>query len=233
MSSNILALDTSTDACSVALGIGDQVLCEHVELPRKHGELLLAMVNDLLQQAGISLQSLDAIAFGRGPGSFTGPRISAGVVQGLAFGADLPVVPVSSLATVAHRCWREYGWRHCHVAFDARMGEIYWGSFQWNEEQGLVLVGEEQLTAPTQLSLIPELASADWAGAGSGWLYRQQLESQVGLLTECHMEMLPHGKDVLSLGKALWESGHSIDAFNVRPVYLRNEVAAKPKPVSP
>src|SRR5687767_3120441 len=157
----LLALDTSTEACSVALAIGDDVV-ERFELEQRHGERLLGMVDELLTQGGIALTQLDAIAFGRGPGSFTSLRIGAGVVQGLAFGADLPVVPVSSLAALAQGS----GAPKVLAAFDARMRQVYYGAFVRAGDGLVTPAGPEVVIDPAKLPL-PEGTS--WTGTGSGW----------------------------------------------------------------
>ncbi len=230
MSTKLLALDTSSDACTVALGIGDEVWVRHTEIPRKHGECILSMVDELLASSGVSLQSLDALAYGCGPGSFTGLRIAAGVVQGLAFGADLPVVSVSSLAVLAHRAWREKGWSRCHVAFDARMGEVYWGSYCWDDaSKDMRLLGVEQLAPPNQLRELPAMGAEPWYGVGSGWCYQSEFAPQLGAIVEIDEGLLPHGLDVLALGKRHWQQGKASNALTVAPVYLRDNVAAKPK----
>ncbi|NNJ83882.1 MAG: tRNA (adenosine(37)-N6)-threonylcarbamoyltransferase complex dimerization subunit type 1 TsaB, partial [Gammaproteobacteria bacterium] len=126
----ILAIDTATDACSVSLHMDGQYRDSHEIAPRKHAEILLPRIEALLSAAALSPRDLDALAFGRGPGAFTGVRIATGVIQGLAFGADLPVVPISSLHALAQGAWRERGEKNILAAFDARMGEVYWGAYQ-------------------------------------------------------------------------------------------------------
>ena len=133
----LLAIDTSTEACSAALGIGGDVRERYEFAPRQHAELILPMVDALLAEGQIKLKDLDGLAFGRGPGAFTGVRIATGVIQGLAFGAGLPVVPVSSLAALAQGA--APGHSSIMSAFDARMGEVYWGAFAV-DKQGLVRI---------------------------------------------------------------------------------------------
>lgn len=225
----LLAIDTSSEACSVALQWQGETIFRFTDQPRKHAELVLPMVNELLQEAGVKLQQLDAIAFGRGPGSFTGLRIAAGTVQGLAFGADLPVVAVSSLAGLAQRALREFGWQKVHVAFDARMGEVYWGSYQCSADAGWQLQGKECVTVPAQLLQAAGIASGSgWNGVGSGWLYRDTLEPLVGTLDHCAPDLLPHALDLIPLAQKAFLSGNTLSAEQVVPVYLRNDVAMKP-----
>ncbi len=145
----LLALDTATEACSVALLHDGKVLSHYEVIPRLHAQRLLPMVQTLLGEAGVALSAVDAIAFGRGPGAFTGVRIAIGVVQGLAFALQRPVLPVSTLATIAQRAWREHGAAQVAAAIDARMDEVYWGCYR--EQAGeMQLVGwgyAERITA--------------------------------------------------------------------------------------
>lgn len=229
MTTQLLAIDTSSEACSVALQWGDATLFRFTDQPRKHAELILPMVNEVLQEAGVTLAQLDAIAFGRGPGSFTGLRIAAGTVQGLAFGADLPVVPVSSLAGLAQRAFREWGWQKVHAAFDARMGEVYWGSYCRTGDDEWTLQGLECVATPGNLLQASQLQPMhDWSGAGSGWVYRQDIEPLLGSLQHCEPTLLPHALDLLPLARKAFARGQIVTAEQVVPVYLRNNVAMKP-----
>ena len=136
----LLALDTATEACSVALLHDGRVLSHYEVIPRMHAQRLLPMIKDLLAEAGVALSAVDGIAFGRGPGAFTGVRIAIGVVQGLAFALERPVLPVSTLAVLAQRALREQGAQQVAAAIDARMDEVYWGCYR--AEQGeMRLVG--------------------------------------------------------------------------------------------
>ncbi|VFM95033.1 MAG: tRNA threonylcarbamoyladenosine biosynthesis protein TsaB [Candidatus Kentron sp. G] len=148
----IFAIDTATDACSAALHLDGGCREIHELAPRRHAEILLPRIRTLLSEAALSLRDLDALAFGRGPGAFTGVRIATGVIQGLAFGADLPVVPVSSLHALAQGAWRERGEENILAAFDARMGEVYWGAYRLdatgdNEEGTLPCAALPQTTS--------------------------------------------------------------------------------------
>ena len=137
----LLAIDTATEGCSAAL-VNDQQLLTRMEVqPRKHAELILPMLDELLSEAGLAISQLDALAFGRGPGAFTGVRIATGVIQGIAFGADLPVVPVSTLRALAQRAFQEYQHANVLTAFDARMDEVYWASYQLAENGLMRLQG--------------------------------------------------------------------------------------------
>ena len=220
----LLALDTATEACTVALSLNGEVL-ERAVPGGQHAEHILPMVDALLAQAGLVLTQLDALAFGRGPGSFTGLRIGAGVAQGLAFGADLPVVPVSSLAALAQ------GLDAVKVlaAFDARMQQVYWGAYIRNA-QGIVEVqGNEGVFSP---QAIPVPDGEGWHGAGPGWdAYSASLQQHLGRrLVGWQQHCLPKARYVAALGVAGYQSGAAIAAEKALPIYIRDDVAVKQKP---
>jgi tRNA threonylcarbamoyladenosine biosynthesis protein TsaB len=161
----ILAIDTATEACSAALLVGGHVTERYEVLGRGHAEHVLPMVDSLLAEAGIALATLDAIAFGRGPGAFTGVRIAVSVVQGLAFGADLPVVPVSDLAALAARAAVQHDARRVLACMDARMQQVYWAVFDVSEPARPVALTTEQVTDPAQVAL-PDGTPCFGAGHG-------------------------------------------------------------------
>jgi tRNA threonylcarbamoyladenosine biosynthesis protein TsaB len=160
----LLALETATDCCSVALLVGDEVIEDHRLAPRQHASLILPMIDGVLAAAGVARQALDAIAFGRGPGAFTGLRIAAGVAQGLALGLDRPVVPVSTLAALAQAS----GAARVLAAFDARLGEVYYGYYTRGAD-GLVDADMDDALAPPEHVALP--ADPGWrgTGVGAGW----------------------------------------------------------------
>lgn len=217
----LLALDTATEACSVALLHDGKVLSHYEVIPRLHAQRLLPMIQTLLGEAGIALSALDAIAFGRGPGAFTGVRIAIGVVQGLAFALDKPVLPVSNLAILAQRALREHGAQQVAAAIDARMDEVYWGCYR--AEQGeMRLQGVEAVLPPEQASL-PRGATGDWFGAGTGWgTFAERLALRPSAQDGA---MLPHAEDLLSLATFAWARGEALPADQAQPVYLRDKVA--------
>lgn len=216
----LLALDTATEACSVALLHDGKVLSHYEVAPRLHAQKLLPMIQDLLAQAGLPKSAVDAIAFGRGPGAFTGVRIAIGVVQGLAFALDRPVLPVSNLAVLAQRALREHGASQVAAAIDARMDEVYWGCYRASAGE-MRLIGDEAVLPPEHVSL-PADASGDWFGAGTGWGYAPRLPVQ---LTGSDAGMLPHAQDLLSLAAFAWQRGEAMAADQAQPVYLRDKVA--------
>ncbi|CAK0739338.1 tRNA threonylcarbamoyladenosine biosynthesis protein TsaB [Gammaproteobacteria bacterium] len=223
----LLAIETSTDACSCALWFHGEVL-ERFELsPRKHGELILSMVDSLLSAGEISLSNLDGIAFGRGPGAFTGLRIAAGVTQGLAFSHDLLVVPVSSLAALAQGVFLPEKINNVFVIQDARMDEVYCGTF--SRDPFMKSLSKEQVCKPEQI-IIPE-EDGCWMIVGSAWkMYGHTLEKvffgKDFLFSE---HQYPRAKEVAYLGEKLLFSGFGVSPEQAIPVYLRDEVAKVPK----
>ena len=223
----LLAMETATEACSVALLLGHEVQERFEIAPRRHAALLLPFADALLADAGVTLQQLDAIAFGRGPGSFTGLRIAAGMAQGMAFGAGLPVVPVSTLAALAQGTVQAHGVQRVLAVLDARMQEVYWGAYRCSAGGLVEAVGEERLSAPERVALP---AGGRWSGAGSGWAsYAQLLGSGCGIGTaDIHAGQQPHAGDVARLAAAAFERTGGVPAQEAIPVYLRDRVADKP-----
>ena len=220
----ILALDTATEGCSVSLGIGDRSIDRYVELERGHAEQLLPMVDAVLAEGGIALNALDAIAFGRGPGGFTGVRLAASVSQGLAFGAGIGVVPISDLAAVAQRvCQLDPSVRRVLVVNDARMREVYWAPFEFTSV--LTPSGAERVSAATEVSL-PVGVEGTWAAAGRG------LKADPKLAERCraagavlYADLLPRASEVLALARLAVASGQILDPAGALPVYVRDNVA--------
>ncbi len=226
--SKILALDTSTQACSVALWIDGEVREDFRDIPRQHTQLLLPMVQQLLADAGLALQQLDGIAFGRGPGSFTGLRICTGVTQGLALGADLPVAPVSTLAALAQQAAEEFQADGVLTALDARMDELYWGCYRLDPASALpLLVGEERVCGP-QWVTAPLSTPGKWVGYGTGWCYRDRLPATVrDAVVHIEPQREPRAAAIAKLGAALIAAGQGVLPEQALPVYLRDNVALK------
>lgn len=216
----LLALDTATEACSVALLHEGRVLSHYEVIPRLHAQRLLPMIQTLLAEAGIALTAVDALAFGRGPGAFTGVRIAVGVVQGLAFALERPVLPVSTLATIAQRAHREHGVEQVAVAIDARMDEVYWGCYRLQQGE-MRLAGFEAVLPPEQASL-PRDGTGRWFGTGTGWNYGERLAVKPAALDAT---LLPHAEDLLLLASHAWQRGEAVVADQAQPVYLRDNVA--------
>lgn len=228
----ILALDTSTDACSVALATDSGVDALFELAARSHTQRLLPMVDQVLEQNNCSLADLDAIAFGRGPGSFTGLRICLGVVQGLAFARRLPVIPVSTLAAMAAGHFRikaagqsqAVDERPLLVALDARMKEVYWALFQPGPGAAPTALNNEQVAAPGDV--VVELENFDFQqgfdGVGQGWHYPElQTLAPQALIQEWY----PKAEDVARIALEAHGRGEVLPAHQAQPVYLRDTVS--------
>lgn len=222
---NLLALDTATEALSVSLLVGERRIDRYVEIERGHAEQLLPMVESVLAEGGLTLSALDALAFGRGPGGFTGVRLAASVAQGLAFGAGIGVVPVSDLAAVA---WRvaglEPGVRQILVANDARMREVYWAQFGLAGPL-LSMVGVEQVGPST--SVLPTAgAGQQWVAAGRGLIAWPELAERCRTAgATLHPDLLPRASEILELAQPMVAAGQILDPAQALPVYVRDRVA--------
>ena len=236
----LLAVETSTEACSAALYI-DGIISERFELtPKEHTRLILPMIDSLMSEAGLKPQQLDTLAFSCGPGSFTGVRIATGVIQGIALGADLPIVPVSTLAAIAQDFFDNNSGKgfqklanHDHpqsiniayTAMDARMGEIFWGVYRRDTLGFAELIGKEAVTLATEV----EFPDMNGVGIGSGWgVYQQQLMMRLaGLVSYCEIDNLPRARAIARLGARGFEQGRAVPVELAMPVYLRDKVAKK------
>jgi tRNA threonylcarbamoyladenosine biosynthesis protein TsaB len=220
----ILAIETATEACSAALGIDDGCSVRFEVIPRQHTQKILPMVDELLQEADIKVSDLDAIAFGQGPGAFTGVRIAIGVIQGLAFAHDIPVIPVSTLAALAQHYAKDHD--NVAAAIDARMQEVYWGLYQKNDFGLMQPVIEEIVCSPAELPVLPE---GKWFGAGSAWqTYSDELNTQFkNQLVGYEGNIFPSAEVILTLAKPVYQENGAISVEQASPVYLRNKVANK------
>jgi len=226
----ILALDTATENCSVALLIGRRLIAREQRLAHGHAEHILPMADELLREADVSLGALSAIAFGRGPGSFTGVRLAASVAQGLAFGAGLPVVPISDLRALAQRVMElDAAVTRVLVCNDARMHEVYWGCFERPAAGGFAAaVQDEQVGKPAAVAL-----PASWSGtkravhaAGSGFAAYPELRSALAAhLDRVHETLLPRAAEIARLAGPEVASGRVLPAEQALPVYLRDDIA--------
>jgi len=218
----LLAVETSTDVCSVALSINGHLLEDSDQAAPGHARSLLPMIELIMRQAGTTLAEIDAIAVGKGPGAFTGLRVGVGVVQGLAFAHDLPVIPVSSLAGLAQG---QFG-GNILVAQDARMGQIYWGAYRRDEGNLVELDGEELVCFPAE---VPIPADSKWTGIGSGWeVYRDDLANRLGSkLIDWIPSQRPKAADLTALASRSYKAGNWISAEHSVPDYIRNQVVVK------
>ena len=228
----LVCFDTSTDMLACALLVDGETIECHETAPRQHAERVLAVVNRILAEAGIARGALDAIGFGRGPGSFTGLRIAAGVAQGLAFALDVPAVPVSTLGAIAQGSMRENGSRKVLAVLDARLGEVYAGAYAVAPRTGAGImrpVRDERLCRPERLEVELD-EDREWVGCGPGWkacaeVLRSGLDSR---LKRLEPGRLPRGRDLATLVQASWEAGAVVAPERAFPVYLRRRVASVP-----
>lgn len=218
----LLALDTAGARCSVALLLDGRLAELDAPAERIQAESVLPMVERLLADAGLKLGSLDAIAFGRGPGAFTGLRVATSVAQGLAYGAGLPVVPVSDLAALAAAAVRQHGTKRVMACLDARMHEVYWAAYA-SRPEGLVALCEEALSPPSE---VRAPSPGPWFGAGPGWAaYGEALKARVPELAGTDPLLLPTAGDIARLGELAFQQGHRLPPEQALPVYLRDKVA--------
>lgn len=223
----LLAIESASQTCSVAL-LADEVLYEKISFtPNQHNELLLPMINDLLIESGKVLADIDAFAFGHGPGSFTGLRISAAIVQGLALSSDKPVISVSSLAVLAQSVFRQNGAKQVVTVMDARMGEVYWASYCLNKAGLMVLNGRELVCAPAE---IPKLDVTDFVAAGDGVCYQHEIQAVNPMIHSWLTDCFATAQDVVTLAKAAYAKGDLLIADYAQPVYLKEEINWKKLP---
>jgi tRNA threonylcarbamoyladenosine biosynthesis protein TsaB len=222
----ILALDTATEACSVALLAGDTLVARYEEPKRGHAELILPMVDAVLAEAGMELRALDCLAVGRGPGAFTGVRIAVSVAQGLAFGIERLVVPVSDLAALAQRAVQVHGAKRVLACLDARLGEVYWAAFEKGPD-GLVVPITEERVGPPGSVVVP--AGGDWFGVGSGWTAHAGLITQLSRTgaapTGIDGALLPRAHEIAQLAARDFKAGRAVPPEQALPVYVRDSVA--------
>ncbi|MGO2008323.1 tRNA (adenosine(37)-N6)-threonylcarbamoyltransferase complex dimerization subunit type 1 TsaB [Vreelandella alkaliphila] len=225
----LLALDASSSACSAALlrqqGSQRECLARFEMTPRAHTRRLMPMVDDILAEANIATQQLDAVAFGRGPGSFTGLRIAAGAAQGLAFGLDRPLLGISTLEALALQAHRRYHFRHVVTALDARMGEIYAATWHCLNDT-LSLQSDEVVVAPDNFHLPAE--ETDWVGVGSGFTLWDDFALSLQANMSQHLtDLEPRAEEMAWLAARDLEAGLGQAAHEAQPIYLRNDVAWK------
>jgi tRNA threonylcarbamoyladenosine biosynthesis protein TsaB len=217
----ILALDAATEACSAALLDGTALTERFEVIGRGHANRLLPMVNALLREAGTPLREIDAIAFGRGPGGFTGLRIAAGIAQGLAAGAGKPVLPVSNLAAIAAGAARTHGPGFVVACLDARMNQVYWAAFDTGPMPPRPLT-VESLADPDAVELAGDSC---YYGAGHGFAAYPALARRLGhRLIGVDGDALPHAGDIARIGAAQLQAGEEVVAARGLPVYLRDDV---------
>jgi tRNA threonylcarbamoyladenosine biosynthesis protein TsaB len=218
----LLALDAATEACSVALLADGALLSRTIESGQSNAAKILRMTEEVLAEAQVSLSMLDGIAASIGPGAFTGVRISVAVAQGLAFGASLKVVPVTTLEALALQVLEAPGSRAL-ACLDARMGEVYWGCFVWDAARGVLQSNAPQVGPPANVSLD---AGAQYIGVGRGFSAHPLLATIPGLTTDAaRSAALPNAREIARLGALRLNGGGALDAADLKPLYLRDKVA--------
>jgi len=239
---NYLAIDASTEACSVAVKVSDDLANSQVyscyELcPQSHSLRLLPMVDQVLNEAGLSLSQLDGLIFGQGPGSFTGVRIGVGVAQGLAFAANLPVVGVSTLQSMAQQAFINHQQTQVISAIDARMSEVYNGFYQLDEHNIMQPQCSEAVTPPEHLfehfsTQLPEVFIKDkkFYTVGSAWDAYSKSLSSLRTTDQTPDIIFPHAEAMLIIGENLFAQGKGVSAENAQPVYVRDTVSWKKLP---
>ena len=219
---NILALDTSTDFCSAALWRDGQVVERAVSAGQSHSTLLMSMVDAVLAESGLALVAVDGIAFGEGPGSFTGLRIACAVAQGLAFSADLPVAGIGTLHAMAVAC----GAPRVVCCLDARMQEIYHAAYSLDAGGQWCEVSAPRVCAPLA---VPDADGDGWTGCGSGFaVYGPALQARLGhSLCAVRQDIFPHARDIAALAAPVFAAGRGLPAEQAAPIYIRDKVALK------
>lgn len=219
----LLAFDTSSTACSVALFVENKVETLLEISPRQQAQMILPMIHKLLDKSHITLKELDAIAFGCGPGSFTGVRIATSVAQGLGYSLNVPLIPISSLAALAQAAYMDLGWTRLLAAVDARIQEVYWGAYKVNAEGLVELEGNETVSRPEEIIL----SSQNWYGVGNAWeVYPAQIPA---IPVEKDVSRLPLATGILPLAIKKLINHEVITPEQAIPTYLRNDVAKKSK----
>lgn len=224
----LLAIDTVTEACSVALWTDGGISVREEVVVQQHTERVLPMVQALLADSDTALSQLDAIVFDRGPGSFTGLRIGAGVTQGLALGLDRPVIPISSLATLAQGAWRLDRQKQVLACIDARQAEVYWAGYRLEQER-MIAITDEQLGPADAIRFNPE-TDEPWYGVGTGF---GRYAAELAALPEVRWlgtqtQRYPLAQDMLPLALAAWQRQEWVSPAEAIPIYLRDNVATPP-----
>jgi tRNA threonylcarbamoyladenosine biosynthesis protein TsaB len=216
----ILAIETSSELASCALLNGETVIARESSGVRTHSQSVLPMVQELLLEGGIALADCDAVAFGAGPGSFTGVRTACGVAQGLAFGAGLPVVPLVTLEAMAEACRARTGATEVLAVLDARMGEVYWAQYRYDGEW--LAVAEPALASPQDVAPIPV---AGLAACGNGFAAYPEAFAGKDFAQGALADIMPHARELALLAVPALAAGQAVPADRAQPLYLRNKVA--------
>lgn len=216
----ILAIETSSELASCALLANDTVIARESGGVRTHSQSVLPMVQELLAEAGVELADVDAIAFGAGPGSFTGVRTACGVAQGLAFGADLPVLPLNTLEAMAEACRTRTGAAEVLAVLDARMNEVYWAQYRFDGAWQAVI--EPVLSSP---ELVAPQPVEGLAACGNGFAAYPDAFAGKAFAADADSCIVPHARELARIGAAALAAGQGVPAAQAQPLYLRNKVA--------
>jgi tRNA threonylcarbamoyladenosine biosynthesis protein TsaB len=229
MNMNILSVEASTESCSAAFCTEDNIFVRHQIAPREHSKLLLNMIDELLKEANIGIQNIDAFAYGMGPGSFTGLRIAASIVQGLAFGTNKEVIPVSTLQALAQAAWRKFGYKQVFATLDARMQEIYFGFYELDKNNIMQNICPDRLTSPEYFIDLPEeLLKKNWYGIGSGVaVYHEVLKKRLPCVSLQESILYPSALEIAIIANKIYEESGGKPAETAIPVYLRNKITEK------
>lgn len=222
----LLALETSTEACSVALSFDQNKHSRFKIASRQHAELILPMIDSILTEAECTLKEIDAIAFGQGPGSFMGVRIATAISQSIGFAIKKPLIPISSLRSLAQQAYQMTLIPHIIAGWDARMGEIYWGVFHVNNNSQMELVDKEYLDSPKGLSVkLTELPNSHYLGVGNAWqAYQKEIGDLPDSIKVSQEIFYPMATTVAELASTLFEQDKTVSPFKVEPCYIRNQV---------
>ena len=228
---NYLAIDASTEACSVALQVNNKVYSRYELCPQSHSLRLLPMIDSVLAEANVTLSALNGLIFGQGPGSFTGVRIGVGVAQGLAFSANLPVVGVSSLQAMAQQAYIDHGEEQVIAAIDARMAEVYNGYFQLDENNIMQAQQAEAVTSPAKLGeLMATIMIKPSYAVGSGWDAYPEALAELKRNDTSPTILFPSATAMLVVGAHKFLLGQGVNAEHAQPVYVRDTVSWKKLP---
>lgn len=221
--STILAIETSSELASCALLRGDAVLSRESSGVRTHSQAILPLVQELLAEAGIALADCDAIAYGAGPGSFTGVRTACGIAQGLAYGASLPVVPVVTLDAMALACQQQHGAQHILAVLDARMGEVYWAQYDVADDVQTVL--PPVLSAPGAVAPDAAAPQGEVTACGNGFAAYESELAGLPCAAKADAAIMPHAIQIGQLAQRAFAAGQTVSAAEAQPLYLRNKIA--------
>ncbi|ADV33832.1 glycoprotease [Candidatus Blochmanniella vafra str. BVAF] len=223
MTVRILAFNTVTELCSVAIMVGEKIYDYSILAPQSHDKKILFIINQLLIDSGVSLKSLDCIVFDQGPGNFIGVRIGISVAQGLAVGADLPLVAVSSLAVLAHKAWRIFCIKNIIAMIDARMNKLFWARYLYNDFNNIWIRKDDDgfITLSVAQNIISNTLSGEWMIVGTGWNNHQQLQCCIDKSDKIILKkvMLPEAHDMLLLGINSWNINNILTPDQIRPIY--------------